>query len=94
MKDAAGEEEVGADAEEIVDKEVDVDADEELVPALDEVGRADGATGAADEEVGTVDDGSWQGGCNSRPDVPNVRVFCPANFIFFVFGGISSNTDK
>ena len=73
-------EEIGADADkEIVDKEVGVKTDEELVPGLDE---ANGAAGAADEEVGTVDDGSWQGGCNSRPDGPNVTVFCPANFTF------------
>ena len=68
--------------------------DEELVPRLDKVGIADGAAGVADEEVCTFDDGSWQGGCNSRPDGPNVIVFCPANFIFFVFGGISSHTEK
>ena len=65
---------------------VDVDADKELVPGLDEVGVADGT---ADVEVGTVGDSSWQDGCNSRPDGPNVSVFCPANFIFFAFGGIS-----
>ena len=100
MTDDVGEEEVmdeevGADAvKEIVDKGVGVKTDEELVPGLDEVGVADGTAGVADEEVGTIDDGSWQGGCNSRPDDPNVKVFCPANFIFFVFGGISSHTEK
>ena len=76
--------EVGADA----DKEIveGVDADEELVPEPDE---ADGVAGAADD-----DDGSGQGGFNSRPDGPNVIVFCPASFIFFVLGGISSHAEK
>ena len=89
--DAVGEEEVmgaevGADADkEIVDNEEVVDADEELVPETDEAGVADGVAGAAEDE-----DGSGQGGFNSRPDGPNVMVFCPANFIFFVFGGIST----
>lgn len=99
VNDAVGEEEVmdeevGADAyKDIVDKEVGVKTDE---PRLDEVGIADGPAGAADEEVSTIDDGSWLGGCNSRPDGPNVIVFCPdtCNFLFFVFRGISSHTEK
>ena len=61
--------------------------DEELVPGLDKVGVAGGAACAADEEVSTIDDGLWQGG---KPDGPNIIVFYSANFIFFIFGGISN----
>ena len=44
--------------------------------------------GGADEEVGT--DADSQGGFNCRPNGPNAIVFCPANFNFFVFGGITT----
>ena len=71
--------EEGADADkEIVDKE---ETDEELVPEPD---KADGIAGAADA-LGKV---------ASRPDGPNVLVFCPASLIFCVFGGISTHIEK